>query len=72
MEWLAGILGEYEPPTYDLIYQITDDTTIVQHVIPDGAAGLDWQYVICGVLLVITIYSVFRLLGVLLERFFGR
>lgn len=69
MEWLSGILGEYNPPTYDLIYQITDDTTVVQKVIPNGTAGIDWQYLLCGVLLLVVIYSVFRLLGSLIQKF---
>lgn len=71
LEWLAGILGEYTPVTYD-VYRIAGDTEVYDKVVASGLAGVDWQYIICGLLLLVTIYSTFRLLGILLQSIGGR
>lgn len=71
LDWLSSILGEYEPVTYN-VYRISGDTEIYDQVVATGLAGVDWQYIICGILLIVTIYSVFRLLGILLQSIGGR
>lgn len=71
LEWLSGILGTYTPVTYQVI-KVIDGQEIVEDVVAQGLAGVDWQYVLCGLLLLLTIYSVFRLLGILLQSIGGR
>lgn len=71
IEWVEGVLGTYVPNTYD-ISQVVGEDEVTQTIIPSGLAGVDWRYIFTGVLLCITIWSVFRLLGILLERLGGR
>lgn len=71
LEWLSGILGTYTPVTYQ-VTKVIDGQEIVEDVVAQGLAGVDWQYVLCGLLLLLTIYSVFRLLGILLQSIGGR
>lgn len=71
LDWLAGILGEYTPVTYQ-VSKIVDGVEVYEDVVAQGFAGVDWQYIICGMLLLVTIYSVFRLLGILLQSIGGR
>lgn len=71
LEWLSDILGEYTPVTYQ-ITKLIDGQEVVEDVVAQGFAGVDWQYIICGMLLLVTIYSTFRLLGILLESIGGR
>lgn len=75
-EWLESILGTYEPVTYtEKIMQVSPITgesiTTSFERVADGLAGLDWSYIFTALLLLVTIYSVFRLLGVLLQSLSG-
>lgn len=73
--WLASILGAYTPITYTLTTTYNDPDygvmQIANSVVADGVAGVDWEYVFTALLLLVVIYSVFRLLGVLLQSFTG-
>lgn len=74
--WLESILGEYEPITYTVKTLVADPviggTEQVSYTkVADGLAGLDWSYIFTALLLLVTIYSVFRLLGVLLQALSG-
>ena len=74
-DWIASILGTYEPVTYQAKQIVADalggsSTTTWTEVAP-GVAGVDWEYVVTAFVLVITIYSVFRLMGVLLSTLSG-
>lgn len=71
LDWLAGILGTYTPVTYQTT-RIVEGVEVVEDVVAQGSAGVDWQYIICGLLLLVTIYSTFRLLGILLQSIGGR
>lgn len=71
LDWLSGILGTYTPVTYQTI-KIIDGNEVVEDIVAQGFAGVDWQYIICGLLLLVTIYSTFRLLGILLQSIGGR
>lgn len=57
---LDTIIGTYEPTTYT--------TSSGAIVIPNGLAGVDFSYVGSVLLLVVGIYSIFRLIGLLLKR----
>lgn len=57
---ITSIIGTYTPVTY-----LDSNGT---EVIPNGLAGVDFSYFGSILVLVISIYSVFRLIGVLLKR----
>lgn len=73
--WLESVLGEYEPVTYQVKVMVADalggTNTTTYTKVADGLAGLDWNYICTAALLLVTIYSVFRLLGVLLQALSG-
>lgn len=69
IEWIQSILGTYNPVTYQ-VYRVTDDAQVVYDtVVAQGLAGVDWTYVITGAFLLVTVWSVFRMLGMLMEVF---
>lgn len=77
-EWLEGILGTYEPVMYTVkgavSYGGADSMAYHEYTyqkVADGLAGLDWSYIFTALLLLVVIYSVFRLLGILLQAFTG-
>lgn len=74
-QWIESVLGVYQPVTYTAkaiaingegTYATTSWTEVAH-----GVAGLDWGYICTAIVLVVTIYSVFRLLGVLLQALCG-
>lgn len=75
LEWVQSILGEYEPIKYTLTQGVagTDGNIarITSNVIPNGLAGVNIEYLVTACLLLIVIYSVFRLMGVLLQGLLG-
>ena len=68
LEWITSVLGEYSPITYE-VYRVTGDTVVYDTVVASGAAGVDWPYVITGAFLIVCVWSVFRILGMLMEVF---
>lgn len=54
--FLATICGVYTPV-------VASDGSI-----PSGLAGVDWPYVLTALLVIITIYSIFRIIGGMLCR----
>lgn len=75
MQWVQSILGEYTPITYQAKLLVSDinggSNSVTYSAIPAGLAGVNWEYVVTACLLLIVIYSVFRLLGVLLQGLVG-
>lgn len=69
--WLASILGEYTPVTYEVSQYVSDPNLgyieLRDEVVASGLAGVDWEYIATAALLLIAIWSVFRLLGILLQ-----
>lgn len=57
-EFLISVLGEYSPVVFETV---VDGASV--SVIPSGLAGVDWLYVLTGVLLIVCVWSVFKLLG---------
>lgn len=51
------LLGDYNPITY---------TAGNETIIPAGFAGVDWPYLVRALVFIVAIYSIFRLLGVIL------
>lgn len=52
------MLGDYTPITY-----VVDGASVVA----SGAAGVDWTYLVRAGAFLLVLYSVFRLIGVLLK-----
>ena len=71
IEFIQTLLGTYEPVSYP-VYEIAPDVEVVRNIIPSGLAGVDWRYIFTGLVFLVTIYSVFRLLGILLQSIGGR
>lgn len=64
---VVSIFGEYQPPTYETVVVLSDGSAQVVQQIPDGAAGVDWEYV-CGIILfAVLLYCILRLVGVVLR-----
>lgn len=71
IEFLSAFLGEYSPVSYP-VYAVADDVEVVKYIIPAGLAGVDWRFVFAGLLLLVCVYSVFRILGILIQGIGGR
>lgn len=75
MQWVQSILGQYSPITYQAKLMVSDinggSNTVTYTAVADGMAGVNWEYVVTALLLLIVVYSVFRLLGVLLQGLMG-
>lgn len=73
--WIESILGTYEPITYTAKQVVAleqgGSTTVSWTEVANGLAGVDWGYIATAALLLCTVYSVFRLLGVLLQSITG-
>lgn len=71
-DWVASILGEYTPVT-SLVDKYDSEGTLIgtERIVANGLAGVDWEYLITAALLLIAIWSIFRLLGVLLQALSG-
>lgn len=54
-------VGGYSPITY------TDSTGI--SIIPSGFAGVDFQWIFSAVLIIIGVYSIFRIIGIIISKF---
>ena len=75
LAWVQSILGEYEPITYTAKLLVSDinggSQTETYTAVANGLAGVNWEYVVTACLLLIVVYSTFRLLGVLLQGLIG-
>lgn len=71
-DWIASILGNYEPVTYTVRLIGVDGVSAGSYTeVASGLAGVDWEYLTTAALLLIAVWSVFRLLGVLLSAISG-
>lgn len=67
--WLRSFFGVYTPPTYTVTqYDAEGSIVSVASVIPDGAAGVDWQYIAGVIIFAIVVWVFFRTLGGLICR----
>lgn len=57
---LSNIIGQYTPISY------VNENGI--DVIPDGLSGVDFGYLISGLLLVVCIYGIVRIIGGLIRN----
>lgn len=71
-DWIESILGTYTPISYTQTIIDADGVTRASNsVIPNGVAGLDWSYIVTACLLLVAIYSAFRIMGILLQSICG-
>lgn len=56
--YLLDLIGQYNPPTY-----LSGETEII----PDGIAGIDIPWLMSALLLGLSFYCVFRLVGVIIN-----
>lgn len=71
-DWIASVLGTYTPVTYTVRLIAADGTTGGSYqAVAEGLAGVDWEYIFTALFLLVVVYSVFRLLGVLLSHISG-
>lgn len=63
VEFIQSILGDYEPISY--VYKVGEDTI---NVIPSGVAGVDWRYMIGAIAFLIMLYSIFRIIGIFVDK----
>lgn len=65
VDFLQSVLGEYVPVVYEYFDIALDQ---YHEVIPSGMAGVDWPYIIGGLAFLIMLYSVFRIIGIFIEK----
>lgn len=63
IEFINSILGEYEAISF--VYQVGEDTA---DIIPSGMAGVDWPYMIGAIAFLIMLYSIFRIIGIFIDK----
>lgn len=75
IDWIESVLGNYQPITYQVKESVADALggvhSVTYNAIPSGLAGVDWRYVSTAAFLLVCVWSVFRLLGVLLSALSG-
>ena len=65
MEFFYRIFGAYTPVTYEvpLIEHLAEgEQQVYYNVIPDGLAGVDWQYILAWAAFIVVLYSVLRII----------
>lgn len=75
-DWIASVLGVYTPVTYQETLLVADvanggSITRTYEKVAEGMAGLDYEYIFTALFLLIAVYSVFRLLGILMQALCG-
>lgn len=58
---IENIIGVYQPITQEIDGVVT---------VASGAAGVDWSYVLGGLLLVVFVYAVLRVIGGVISGIF--
>ena len=76
-EFINAILGAYEPVSYveeRYVFSAEQPDVVVEmitgEIIPAGLAGVDWSYVITGLVFVVVVYCLFKTLGGMICRTF--
>lgn len=62
-ELIESLFGTYTPPTYtETVGELT------QEVIPSGAAGVDWPYVLGVLAFLLVLYCILRIFGAVISK----
>lgn len=60
---IESLFGTYIPPTYtETVGELT------QEVIPSGAAGVDWPYVLGVLAFLLVLYCILRIFGAVISK----
>lgn len=60
---IVALFGTYTPPTYtESLGEVTKE------VIPSGAAGVDWPYVLGVLAFLLVLYSILRIFGAVISK----
>lgn len=60
---ISTLFGSYTPPTYtETVGEVT------REVIPAGAAGVDWTYVLGVLAFLLVLYCILRIFGAVISR----
>lgn len=60
---IESLFGVYTPPTYtETVGEVT------RTIIPSGAAGVDWPYVLGVSAFLLVLYCVFRIFGAVISK----
>ena len=62
-ELIESLFGVYTPPTY---LETVGET--VTEVIPSGAAGVDWPYVLGVLAFLLVLYCILRIFGAVISK----
>ena len=62
-ELIESLFGVYTPPTYT---KVVGDIT--SEVIPSGAAGVDWPYVLGVLAFLLVLYCILRIFGAVISK----
>ena len=69
LDFLQSIFGTYSPVTYiDYIFNPNLEQLVPVTRVADGLAGVDWLFIFNALIFVLSVYSVFRLLGAFISR----
>lgn len=65
--FIRSLLGAYTPVFYQVYNEASQQ---IENIIPAGLAGVDWGYIISGVLFCIVVYCMLKFLGALICKIF--
>lgn len=65
--FMNSILGSYTPVTATSESVLADGTIVSYEHALSGLAGVDWSYVLSGLLFIIFVYCFLRMIGVLVK-----
>lgn len=66
---IESIFGTYTPVTYEAFeYDASGVLRKLGDYVPDGAAGVDWMYVLGVVIFIVTLYCILRIIGAVISR----
>ncbi len=65
IEFIQSILGTYTPVTYE-VYNAATET--YDQIIGNGFSGVDWPYVVGAAAFLIMLWSVFRIIGIFVDK----
>lgn len=64
---VVSVFGEYQPITHTVTDHLSDGSSVTYEQVVPGLAGVDWVWVTGAAFSAMVLYSVFRLLGVLVK-----
>lgn len=66
-ELIEAIFGQYQAITY-YVSEVIDGEEVVNEVIPNGMAGVDWTYVLGVFGFFLVLYCIMRIIGSVISK----